>query len=92
MPGSLGVAFRDDDEVHPVLPIFPFGKRGTLAIYDERDSRNSSWLFLQSEIDNLLEACFTPNYLNETIHDGMTSLLSCSNYLRAVVVLNLRLA
>jgi len=75
MPGSLGVAFRDDDEVHPVLPICPFGKRGTLAIYDERDSRNSLWLFLQSEIDDLLEACFTLNYLNETIHDGMTSLL-----------------
>ena len=69
------MAFRDDDEVHPVLPIFPFGKRGTLAIYDERDSRNSLWLFLQSEIDNLLEVCFTPNYLNGTIHVRMISLL-----------------
>jgi hypothetical protein len=52
-----------------------FGKRATLAIYDERDSRNSSWLFLQKEIDNLLEACFTPNYSNGTIQYGMTSFL-----------------
>jgi hypothetical protein len=38
-----------------------FGKRATLAIYDERDSRNSWWLFLQKKIDNLLKAYFIPN-------------------------------
>lgn len=32
------------------------------------------WL-LQKEIDNSLEVYFTPNYPNEIIQDGMTSLL-----------------